>query len=218
MEAETIMRQIWFGESRGVLIFRTFHDRYAEAFKSARLERELRSQIADEIRHARTYLRMIAKRNGARVGLAGVDPSWRTIIQHIAAEGSFSTTLIGMYGLLEPFNLIALRTFLLPLLDKADHAEVEQIARDEARHVGMFDLFAELIERNVLCVDEAKCMAMIRVFLEAQRDGIILPSGERMCLPQSERREFMRHVGQLTSRIQAWSAKPGIRCVAPSFL
>jgi hypothetical protein len=197
MVAEAIMRQMWFGESRGVLIFRAFHHRYADAWGSTPLERELRSQIADEIRHARAYRRMIAKRNDARAGLAGVDASWREIIQHIAAEGSFSTTLIGMYGLLEPFNLIALRTFLLPLLDKADLAEVEQIAKDEARHVAMLDLFAELIERNVLHVDEAKCMAMIRVFLEAQKDGIVLPTGEPMCLPQSERREFMRHVAQL---------------------
>jgi hypothetical protein len=205
MVVETIMRQMWFGESRGVRIFRTFQARYAEAFKSTPLEEELSSQIADEIRHARAYLRMIAKRNGACVGLSGVDASWQAIIDHIAAEGSFSTTLIGMYGLLEPFNLIALRTFLLPLLDKAELTEVDQIVKDEARHVGMLDLFGELIERNVLCVDEEKCMAMIRVFVEAQKDGIVLPNGERMALPHGERREFMRHVSELRNRIQGWT-------------
>jgi hypothetical protein len=216
--AETLMRQTLFGESRGVGILRTFQGQYAAFFANTPLERELRGQIADEARHARSYARMLAKRDGTQACLAGVDPGWRTIMSHIATAHSFSTTLIGMYGLMEPFNLLSIQAFLLPLLDEVDLAEVNQIAKDEARHIGMFELFAELVERRVLPVDEAECLAMIRVFFEALRDGIALPSGERINLPRSEWREFMRHVGQLRGRIAAWSeaASPtGSRTLPP---
>ena len=207
MLADTLMRQALFGESRGVGILRTFHGHYAGVFASTRLEQELRVQIDDESRHARSYARMLAKRNGAPVGLSGVDDGWQTIVRHIATANSFSTTLIGMYGLMEPFNLLAMQT-LLPLLDKGDLVEVKAIAKDEARHIGMFDLFAELVERRVLYVAEAECMGMIRVFLEALRDGISLPSGERVSLPRSNWRDFMRHVGQLKEWIVTWSGEP----------
>jgi hypothetical protein len=203
MLAETLMRQAFFGESRGVGLLRAFHAEYAGLFASTRLEQALRTQIADESRHARSYAVMLARRGGAPLGRAGVDVGWQTIVGHIAAAHSFSTTLIGMYGLMEPFNLLAMQ-MLLPLLDGADLGEVEQIAVEEARHIGMFDLYAELVERRALRVDEAESMAMIRVFLEALRGGIALPSGERVSLPRNEWREFMRHVGQLRERIQAW--------------
>ena len=210
--AETLMRQTLFGESRGVGILRTFQGQYAAPFANTPLERELRAQIADEARHARSYARMLAKRGGTQAGMGGVDPGWRTIMSHIATAGSFSTTLIGMYGLMEPFNLLSIHAFLLPLLDKADLAEVNQIAEDESRHIGMFELFAELVERQVLRVDETECLTMIRVFFEALRDGIALPSGERVGLPRSEWREFMRHVGQLKGRIAAWSEAAAQNC------
>ena len=83
--AETIMRQALFGESRGVGILRTFHAQYAGLFADTPLEQDLRAQIADESRHARSYARMIAKRNGARAALDGVDAGWQAIVRHIAA-------------------------------------------------------------------------------------------------------------------------------------
>ena len=105
---------------------------------------------------------------------------------------------------MEPFNLLSMQT-LLPLLDKAELAEVSEIVRDEDRHIGMFDLFAELVERGVLHVDEAEALTMIRVFLEALRDGIAQPGGARISLPRSDWRDFMKHVGQLRERILSWS-------------
>jgi hypothetical protein len=148
---------------------------------------------------------MLAKRGGVRLGSAGADAGWRTIIGHLTAAKSFSTTLVGIYGLMEPFNLLSLQ-MLLPLLDKAELAEVDQIARDEARHVAMFDVFAELVDRGLLRADEAECTAMIRIFFDALKDGIALPSGERVHLPRSAWREFMRHVAELADRIAAWRA------------
>jgi hypothetical protein len=206
MLAETLMRQALFGESQGVGLLKTFHRQYAQSFASTPLEQQLRGQIADESRHARSYVRLIARRTGAPAGRAGVDVGWRTIVGHIGTTSSFATTLVGMYGLMEPFNLLTMHALLLPLLDQAERAEVEQIARDEARHIGMFDLFAELVERRVLHVDQSECLAMIRVFLEALRDGIALPSGERVALPRSEWKAFMRHVAQLRGRILSWGA------------
>jgi hypothetical protein len=204
MLAETLMRQALFGESRGVSLLKTFHAQYAGLFAGTPLEQQLRAQIADESRHARSYVRLIAKRSGAPVGQTGVDVGWQTIVRHIDAASSFATTLIGMYGLMEPFNLLTMHALLFPLLNRAERVELEQIAEDEARHIGMFELFAELVERRVLRVDEAECLAMIRVFLEALRDGIALPSGERITLPRSEWKTFMRHVGQLRGRILSW--------------
>jgi hypothetical protein len=204
MLAETLMSQILFGESRGVGIIRTFQGQCAKAFASPRLEHELGSQIADESRHARSYARMLAKRNGDHSCSWSVDPGWRTIIGHLSTSRSFSTTLIGIYGLMEPFNLLSIQTFLLPLLDKSERAEVDEIARDEARHIGMFELFCELIERGVLRVDEAECLAMIGVFADALKDGIGQPGGERVMLPRSEWRAFMSHVARLKETIMAW--------------
>ncbi|HMF40422.1 MAG TPA: hypothetical protein VKQ32_07000 [Polyangia bacterium] len=203
MLAETLMRQAFFGESRGVGILRTFQGQYARFFASTALEQDLRVQIADESRHARSYARMLAARNTAPVGLAGVAPGWQRIVCHIAQANSFSTTLVGLYGLMEPFNLLAMNT-LLPLLDKADLADVDQIARDEARHIGMFDVFAELVERGVLRVDVAEGAEMIRVFCDALKDGIALPTGEPVTLPRSDWRGFMKHVGQLQDRMLSW--------------
>jgi hypothetical protein len=211
MLAETIMRQILFGESRGVGIIRTFQGQFNEAVANPRLEHELGAQIADESRHARSYARMLARRSGANVGSTGVDAGWKTIILHLSTAKSFSTTLIGIYGLMEPFNLLSIQTFLLPLLKKGELAEVDQIAKDEARHIGMFELFSELVERRALRVDEAECLAMIRVFSDALKDGIGLPSGERIVLPRNEWRAFMSHIARLKDRIVAWSDAPASR-------
>ena len=209
MLAETIMRQILFGESRGVGIIRTFHGQFTQALANPRLEHELGAQIADESRHARAYARMLSKRTGGNVGAAGVDVGWKTIIRHLSTTRSFSTTLIGIYGLMEPFNLLSIQTFLLPLLDKAELTEVDQIAKDEARHIGMFDLFSEQVEARALRVDEGECLEMIRVFSDALKDGIELPSGERIVLPRSEWRAFMVHVARLRDRIAGWANAPG---------
>jgi hypothetical protein len=205
MLAETLMRQILFGESRGVGIIRTFAGQFTEAVANPRLEHELDAQIADESRHARAYARMLSKRTGANVGSAGVDAGWKTIIRHLSTTKSFSTTLIGIYGLMEPFNLLSIQTFLLPLLDGGELAEVNQIAKDEARHIGMFDLFSEQVERGALRVDEGECLEMIRVFSDALKDGIELPSGERVVLPRSEWRAFMGQVAGLKNRIVGWA-------------
>jgi hypothetical protein len=213
MLAETLMNQILFGESRGVGIIRTFHSQFAEAFASPRLENELCLQIADESRHTRSYARMLAKRTGAHVGWSAVDPGWQTIIRHLRTSKSFSTTLIGIYGLMEPFNLLSIQTFLLPLLDKTELAEVNQIAKDEARHIGMFDLFSELIERGALRVDEAECMTMISVFSEALKNGIRQPDGARITLPRTEWRAFMSHVARLRDTITAWKQPTPAVCV-----
>jgi hypothetical protein len=205
MLAEALMRQALFAESRGVPLLTAFHGRYAACFASTPLEQQLRAQIADESRHARAYARLLAKRTGAPVGRDGVDAGWQTIIRHIGAASSFSTTLVGTYGLVEPFNLLTMNAVLLPLLDRTELAEVEQIARDEARHVGMFELFAELVESGAMPVDQSECLTMIRVFLEAVRDGVGLSTGERITLPRSEWKAFMRHVAQLKDRILGWS-------------
>jgi hypothetical protein len=215
MLAETLMSQILFGESRGVGIIRTFQGQFAEAFASPRLERELSLQVADEGRHARTYARLLARRIGADVGPPAVDPGWQTIIRHLCASKSFSTTLIGIYGLMEPFNLLSIETFLLPLLDKAELAEVNQIVEDEARHIGMFDLFAELIELGELRVNQAECVAMVSVFCDALKDGIGQPGGERVMLPRSEWRAFMCHVARLKNTITAWDQPPLIAGTEP---
>jgi hypothetical protein len=217
MLAETLMSQILFGESRGVGIIRTFQGQFAEAFSSPRLDHELCSQIADESKHASSYARMLAKRTGER-GPTGVDPGWQKIIRHLGTSKSFSTTLIGIYGLMEPFNLISIETFLLPLLDKSELAEVTQIAKDEARHIGMFDLFSELIGRGVLRVNEADCTAMINVFSEALKDGIGQPDGERIMLPRSQWRAFMIHVARLKDTIRAWTPQPPVAGPGPSGL
>jgi hypothetical protein len=203
--AETLMRQALYGESRGVGLLRTFHGQYARFFAGTPLEEELRAQIADESRHARAYARMLVKRIGINSSLGGVDPGWQTIVRHIAAANSFSTTLIGMYGLMEPFNLLAMQS-LLPLLDRAELAEVSQIAREEARHIGMFELYAELVERGILPIAEGECLEMIRVFFNALKDGIALPTGERLNLPRSDWRAFTRQVTELKDRVLAWGA------------
>ena len=204
MLAETLMRQLFFGESHGVGIIRTFQAQCAGFLADPALEEALRVQIADESRHARAYARMLVKRGGVRVGPAAADPGWRTIVGHMAAAKSYSTTLIGIYGLMEPFNLLSLENLLRPLLDASELAEVDQIARDEARHIGMFDVLAELVERRILRVDAAECTEMIRVFFDALKDGIALPSGERARLPRGAWRDFMRHAGQLVDRIATW--------------
>ena len=64
MLAETLMRQLVFGESHGVGIIRTFQGHCARFLTDTALEEALQAQIADESRHARVYARLLVKRGG----------------------------------------------------------------------------------------------------------------------------------------------------------
>lgn len=202
--ARSLMCQTWFGETQGIRLLRAFEARFAHVFGNSALAADIHSQIQDEIRHAHSFARMIAKVNGQSPKLADVDASWRKILHHLEHQHSFATTVVGIYGLIEPFNILCAQTLLLPELDESDRREVEAIAKDEEKHVSLFALFEELIERGVVPADRNECSEMIQIFVDSHKRGMRLPDGQELRLPNDASRSFLKHVLQLQARVKSW--------------
>jgi hypothetical protein len=108
MLASTLIVQNLYGESQGVRILKNLYDREFSSKPDSSLAKAVQSQIADESRHVKLFSnllnRYILKEAGARPPVA---PAWEKILNFIRNDGSLTTVIIGVYGLIETFNLIA---------------------------------------------------------------------------------------------------------------
>lgn len=199
-----LMCQNWYGEAQGIRLLSKFESRLTAPLRRTSILNALQSQICDEIRHAQILTRLISKAHNLPPKLNEIDPSWRRILTYVDTHISFSTAVVGIYGLIEPFNILSTQALLFPLLEKHELREIEAINNDEEKHVSMFDLFEELIFQGSIKIDQSECMDMITFFLEAQTAGLTLPMKENTRLSRDATRVFLKHVAQLKVRVKTW--------------
>ncbi len=212
METTDLIRkllvQTWFGEVQGVYILRRFLKTLNKARCSSKIILELENQLVDESRHAIKYKKILSRygTKAKSVSSLEIDLCWQRFLGYISRVASPSAVIVGVYGLVEPFNQISNTALLLPKLNGSDLTDVKEILKEEDRHIAMMSLYEEVISDKTITIDKEQCLETIRFFMQEQKKirSSDSDSDSDYIFPMEAKNALMSNTRRLIARVSTW--------------
>lgn len=166
---------------------------------------ELDNQMKDEARHIAAYRRLLSKFCDETKAVSTAHHQWRSLLKPIAQkETPLAAQVALVYGCLEQLNYYILEDQLLPYLNKGELGVVKEIIDDETRHLGMIELFDELLGDQVGSHDQKMALEGVEGFCDFLRTSIELPNQESMQFSKASYRSMTMDIFRLRRRLARW--------------
>ncbi len=199
-----LMKQTQFGESAGMPVLKSIHNAIEERGGSQTLLEEVSRQLDDEARHILVYAGVL---ENERFNVKkAVSPQWRAFMEYARSnKSSLGSSVAAIYGVIEPFNKLALEDLILPKLDRTELRLVNEVLNDEKRHLEILEAFEDSCGSTLTEQDRSSALQTVFFFVETFKDGVDIDGVGKVHFSTSAKWEFLRDVRKTIRRIESWA-------------